>query len=57
MFYTGSDTLADRNAIRFEGTGKNIPATVIFNMCKNFKAPMYDEYDEIEYILEKELVS
>lgn len=50
VFYTGFNTLLDRNDRRFEETGKNIPYKVFTSMCKNFKLPRYDEFDEIEYV-------
>jgi hypothetical protein len=37
--------------VRYSQEGKNIPEKVLLNMCKNFKLPMHDEYDNIEFIM------
>ncbi len=51
VFYTGHNTLVERNTIRAAETGKYIPEKVLISMFKNFTPPMYDEVDEIEYII------
>jgi len=51
VFFTGYEELLKRNTIRYGQEGKNIPEGVLLNMCKNFKLPMHDEYDNIEFVL------
>jgi predicted kinase len=51
VFFTGYEELLVRNMVRYSQEGKNIPEKVLLNMCKNFKLPMHDEYDNIEFIM------
>jgi predicted kinase len=50
VFYNSYDELIKRNSIRKE-QGKDISNKTFINMFKSFTTPLYDEFDEIEYIM------
>jgi len=50
VFLTDFETLEIRNKIRGQ-QGKYIPPSVIEGMVKAFHPPMYDDFDEIRYIV------
>jgi predicted kinase len=51
VFYTGFEELYKRNTIRAAKEGKFIKEYIMTMMCKNYKVPMYDEYNNIEFVL------
>lgn len=51
VFYTGDKELKTRNIKRYDIEGKYILGNVYINMFKTFKTPLYDEFDNIEYVL------
>lgn len=53
VFYTSYETLMRRNKERSQKLNKTIPDRVMVDMLANFMAPLYDEVDEIENIIQE----
>lgn len=50
LFLTGIEELKKRNENRKNETGKFIPKSVLYSMCKQYTLPLYNEgFDSIEY--------
>jgi predicted kinase len=57
VFFTSFKEMSSLNKERHIKSGKNIPEYILKNMSKSFSMPMYSEFDSIEYMFQRDLIS